>query len=128
MRLLLDTHLLLWTISESRRLSPAARQLIGDPSNELCFSTASVWEVAIKHGRGRDDFQVDPRLLRRGLLDNLYQELPVTGEHAMAVASLPPLHRDPFDRMLVAQSIVEGITLLTGDPLVAQYPAPVQKV
>jgi PIN domain nuclease of toxin-antitoxin system len=122
MRLLLDTHLLLWAVSQSGRLSSPARQLIGDPDNELCFSIASIWEVAIQHGRGRQEFQADPRLLRSGLLDNLYHELPVTGEHAVAIASLPPLHRDPFDRMLVAQSIVEGITLLTADPLVAQGP------
>src|SRR5713226_2312596 len=98
MTLLLDTHLLLWVISQSRRLSQQARQLIGDPDNELMFSTASIWEVAIKQGRGRDDFKTDPRLLRRGLLDNLYRELTVTGEHAVAVAALPPLHKDPFDR------------------------------
>ena len=128
MRLLLDTHLLLWTISQSRRLSGQARHLIGDPENELVFSTASIWEAAIKRGLGRRDFQVDPRLLRRGLLDNGYRELPVTGEHAVAVANLPPLHKDPFDRMLVAQSVVEGIMLLTADPLVAQYPAPVRRV
>jgi PIN domain nuclease of toxin-antitoxin system len=127
-RLLLDTHLLLWIISQSRRLSAQARDLIGDPENELSFSTASLWEVAIKYRRGRDDFQVDPRLLRRGLLNNGYQELAVTGEHAVAVADLPPLHGDPFDRILVAQSIVEGITLLTTDPRVAQYPAPVRRV
>jgi len=128
MRLLLDTHLLLWAVGPDERLSAQARRLMGDADNELCFSVASIWEVAIKHGRGRDDFQVDPRLLRRELVDNLYRELPVTGEHAAAIASLPPLHRDPFDRMLVAQSMVEGIMLLTSDPLVAQYPAPVQKV
>jgi PIN domain nuclease of toxin-antitoxin system len=128
MRLLLDTHLLLWVISQSSRLSPQARQLIGDPDNEMVFSVASLWEVAIKYGRGRDDFQVDPRLLRRSLLDNLYRELPVTGEHAVAIATLPALHRDPFDRLLIAQSIVEGIMLLTADPLVAQYPAPVRRV
>ena len=104
------------------------RQLIGEPDNELVFSTASIWEVVIKHGRGRDDFKVDPRVLRRGLLDNFYRELAVTGEHAVAVANLPPLHKDPFDRMLVAQSVVEGIVLLTTDPVVAQYPAPVRKV
>ena len=128
MRLLLDTHLLLWAVGPDERLPAQARRLMSDAGNELCFSVASIWEVAIKHGRGRDDFQVDPRLLRRELVDNLYRELPVTGEHAAAIASLPPLHRDPFDRMLVAQSMVEGIMLLTSDPLVAQYPAPVQKV
>jgi len=127
-RLLLDTHLLLWTVGPDERLSSQARRLIGYPENELLFSMASVWEVAIKYGRARDDFQVDPRLLRRALLDNGYRELAVAGEHAVAVANLPPLHRDPFDRILVAQSVVEGITLLTSDPRVAQYPAPVRKV
>jgi PIN domain nuclease of toxin-antitoxin system len=115
-------------VGPDERLSSQARRLIGDPENELLFSVASVWEVAIKYGRARDDFQVDPRLLRRALLDNGYRELAVTGEHAVAVANLPPLHRDPFDRILVAQSVVEGITLLTSDPRVAQYPAPVRKV
>ena len=81
-----------------------------------------------KSGLGRDDFQVDARLLRRGLLDNGYLELPITSEHAVAIDGLPPIHKDPFDRLLVAQSMVEGITLLTSDPLVAQYPAPVQRV
>jgi PIN domain nuclease of toxin-antitoxin system len=127
-RLLLDTHLLLWVISQSRRLSPQARQLIGDPKNELLFSVASLWEIAIKAGLRRRDFQVDPRLLRARLLNNGYLELAVIGEHAVAVANLPPLHRDPFDRILVAQSVVEGITLLTADPRVAQYPAPVRRV
>ena len=124
----MDTHLLLWVTSQSARLSSEARELLADIDNELVFSTASVWEVAIKFGRGRDDFEVDPRVLRRGLLENRYQELPVTGEHAAAVTSLPSLHRDPFDRLLVAQSLVEGITLLTSDPRVAQYPAPVRRV
>jgi PIN domain nuclease of toxin-antitoxin system len=101
-RLLLDTHLLLWVISQSRRLSPQARDLIGDPENELLFSVASVWEIAIKHGQRRADFQVDPRLLRRTLLNEDYSELAVTGEHAVALANLPPLHKDPFDRILVA--------------------------
>jgi PIN domain nuclease of toxin-antitoxin system len=90
----------------------------------LLFSAASLWEVTIKHGR--DDFQVDARLLRRGLLDNGYAELPITGSHAPAVGGLPPLHKDPFDRIVVAQAMVEGITLLTSDPLVGQYPAPVR--
>jgi PIN domain nuclease of toxin-antitoxin system len=128
MRLLLDTHLLLWAAGPIERLSRRARELIDDPANELLFSAASLWEVAIKAARRRDDFRIDARLLRRGLLDNLYGELPVTGEHAVALADLPPLHRDPIDRILVAQSIVEGIMLLTADPLVAQYPGPVQRV
>ena len=102
--------------------------MLADPHNEPMFSSASLWEIAIKSGLGRDDFQVDARLLRRGLLDNGYGELPVASEHAVAIDGLPPIHKDPFDRLLVAQSMVEGITLLTNDPLVAQYPAPVRKV
>lgn len=128
MKLLLDTHVLLWAAGQPEKLSPAARQQLEAQENELLFSAASLWEIAIKQGLGRDDFRVAPRLLRRGLLDNGYIELPVTSAHAVALDSLPPIHKDPFDRMLVAQSITEGVTLLTADPLVAQYPAPVWKV
>ena len=128
MNLLLDTHLLLWAAGRSARLSEPARALIDDTANELLFSTASLWEVVIRQGQGRADFKVDARRLRRGLLDNGYAELPVLGEHALTVASLPRIHKDPFDRLLVAQAAVEGITLLTADPLVAQYPGPVQLV
>ena len=121
MRLLLDTHLLLWTAEGSERLSHSASRFIEDPTSELFFSAASLWEIAIKLRRGHDDFQVDPRLLRRLLLSLHYEELPVTGEHAVAVGDLPVLHKDPFDRLLVAQSIVEGVTLLTADRQVARY-------
>lgn len=128
MKLLLDTHLLLWAAGDPGRLSADARILISAQENELFFSAASLWEIVIKHGLGRDDFQVDARLLRRGLLDNGYSELPIGSEHAVAIDSLPSLHKDPFDRILVAQAMVEGITLLTADPLVAQYPCPVRRV
>jgi PIN domain nuclease of toxin-antitoxin system len=128
MRLLLDTHVLLWTIAESRRLSAAARALIGEQDNELTFSSASLWEVAIKAGRGSDDFRIDVSSLRRSLFDNEYAELPMTGAHTVALGSLPPIHRDPFDRMLVAQAIVEGLTLVTSDPAVAKYPGPIRLV
>lgn len=128
MKLLLDTHLLLWAAGDPDRLPAAAQGLLDDPHNEPIFSAASLWEVAIKRGLGRSDFRVDPRLLRRGLLDNGYDELPITGEHAVALDSLPPLHKDPFDRILVAQSMVEGIILLTVDPLLAQYPGPIRRV
>ena len=127
MKLLLDTHLLLWAAGNPDRLPAAARRLLDDLQNVLIFSSASLWEVAIKHGLGRGDFRVDARLLRRGLLDNGYGELPITSEHAVALDSLPSIHKDPFDRILIAQSMVEGITLLTADPLVAQYPAPIRK-
>lgn len=128
MKLLLDTHLLLWAAGEPGRLPTEARNLIDNPANELLFSAASLWEVVIKRGLGREDFKVDPRLLRRGLLDNGYSELPVVSDHVVAIDSLPRIHQDPFDRVLVAQAIVEGIILLTTDSLLAQYPGPIQTV
>ena len=128
MKLLLDTHLLLWAAGEPDQLPLSAMTEIENPDNDLVFSAASLWEVAIKRGLGRADFTVDPRLLRRGLLDNGYHELAITSEHAVAVDGLPPIHKDPFDRILIAQSIVEGITLLTVDDLVARYPAPVRRL
>jgi len=126
MKLLLDTHLLLWAAGEPDRLSAEARSLIDNPENVLLFSAASLWEVAIKRGLGRHDFKVDARLLRRGLLDNGYSELPIVSDHIVAIESLPALHKDPFDRVLVAQATVEGVTLLTIDSLVAQYPGPIR--
>ena len=128
MKLLLDSHLLLWAAGTPERLPESARALFEDPGNELLFSAASLWEIAIKRGLGRSDFQVDARVLRRGLLDNGYSELPITSEHAVAIDALPPLHRDPFDRILVAQAQVEGITLVTADETVAKYPGPIRKV
>ena len=125
MKLLLDTHLLLWAASNPERLPGKARTLIEDGENELLFSAASLWEIAIKHGLGREDFQVDARLLRRGLLDNGYLELGISSEHAVFIDNLPPLHKDPFDRILIAQASVEGIALVTADALVAQYSSPV---
>ncbi|EGY28707.1 hypothetical protein Rin_00013540 [Candidatus Regiella insecticola 5.15] len=128
MKLLLDTHLLLWAAGESNRLSEEARRLIDSPKNELLFSVASLWEIAIKQGLGRDDFRVDARLLRRGLLDNGYSELLISSEHAVAINNLPLIHKDPFDRMLVSQAMVEGIILLTSDAFVAQYPGSIRRV
>lgn len=128
MKLLLDTHVLLWAAGHPDRLPAKARRLLNDPRNDLIFSAASLWEIAIKRGLGRENFRVDARLLRRGLLDNGYKELAITSAHAVAIDALPPIHKDPFDRLLIAQSMVEGITLLTTDPIVAEYPAPVQKI
>lgn len=128
MKLLLDTHLLLWAAGDPGRLSAAAIAMIENTENELFFSAANLWEIAIKQGLGRADFHVDARVLRRGLLDNGYSELPITSEHAVAIDALPPIHKDPFDRILVAQAMIEGITLLTTDSLVAQYPGPVKPV
>jgi PIN domain nuclease of toxin-antitoxin system len=127
-KLLLDTLLLLWAAGQPERLSAAARALLLDSRNVLLFSAASIWEVAIKQGLGRADFRVQLRLLRRGLLDNGYVELPVTSQHAVSIDGLPALHKDPFDRLLLAQALTEGVTLLTADEQLAQYPGPVRKV
>lgn len=128
MKLLVDSHLLLWAAGSPERLPAKARSLFEDPDHALLFSAASLWEIAIKRGLGRSDFQVDPRLLRRGLLDNGYSELPVTSEHAVMLDALPPIHKDPFDRMLVAQAQVEGITLVTADAIIGKYPGTIWKV
>ncbi|HJU20141.1 MAG TPA: type II toxin-antitoxin system VapC family toxin [Stellaceae bacterium] len=128
MRLLLDTHVLLWAAGQPERLSKSARALIEDRQNALLFSSANLWEIAIKHALGREDFRVDVRLLRRRLLVNGYEELAITGEHVLALGTLPPLHKDPFDRLLVAQAIAEDVTLLTVDPIVARYPGSVRRV
>ncbi len=121
MKLLIDTHLLIWVADNAARLPPQARALIADPGNALFFSVASLWEIAIKSGLNRADFRVDARLLRRGLIDNGYHELAILGAHVVAIDTLPPVHKDPFDRLLVAQAIVEDMVLLTNDRLVAQY-------
>ncbi len=128
MSLLLDTHVLLWAAGDPDRLPARERRLIEDMGTDLFFSAASIWEVAIKSGLGRPDFKVDPRLLRRGLLENGYAELPVTGNHAAAVNLLPPIHRDPFDRLLVAQAQIEGLELLTADEFVGRYPGSIRVI
>jgi len=87
-----------------------------------------LWEIAIKRALGRDDFHADPGVLRRGLLESGYEELPINGDHAVAVGVLPALHRDPFDRMLVAQAAVEGMTLVTADAQVVKYPGSIRRV
>jgi PIN domain nuclease of toxin-antitoxin system len=121
MNLLLDTHLLLWTVAQSLKLSQRARLLIADTANTLFFSSASIWEIAIKSTKGRPDFAIDPKILRQALLEDGYLELPIRSEHAIAVRGLPLIHNDPFDRILVAQAAVEGFLLLTADRTVASY-------
>lgn len=128
MKLLLDTHLLLWAAAEPEKLSPLVRELISAPENDLLFSAASLWEVAIKASLGRADLRVDAGALRRGLGEAGYDELPVYGRHVVAIGGLPALHKDPFDRLLVAQALTEGLTLLTADDLVAAYPGPIRRV
>jgi PIN domain nuclease of toxin-antitoxin system len=126
MKLLLDTHLLLWAAGAPERLSVEARHLLEDHQNELLYSPASLWEISIKRALNRPDFSVDARVFWRALLDNGYHELPITGEHAVFVEGMPLLHKDPFDRILVAQACVEGVTLVTLDAVVAGYPGPVR--
>lgn len=128
MKLLLDTHLLLWAGLDPGRLPKSLREDIDNRDNELLFSAASLWEVAIKSTTQRDSVRADARLLRRILLDNGYAELPIAGDHVLATAGLPRIHKDPFDRLLIAQATVEGITLLTADLVIAKYPGPIRAV
>ena len=128
MQLLLDTHVLLWSAGAPERLPAGARSLIDDPDNQPWFSVASLWEIALKSGQGRADFKVDAGLLRRGLLDHGWQELPITGPHALAVQGLPALHRDPFDRILVAQALSEGMVLMTSDAALPASPGTIVRI
>ncbi|MBP0447444.1 type II toxin-antitoxin system VapC family toxin [Roseomonas sp. SSH11] len=121
MRLLLDTHLLLWALAEPERLGGKARSVIEDPENEVLFSAASIWEVAIKAGLGRPDFAVRPEEVAQAALEAGFAELPVRAEVAARVADLPPHHRDPFDRLLVAQALAGPMRLYTADPLLPPY-------
>jgi PIN domain nuclease of toxin-antitoxin system len=128
-RLLLDTHLLIWAAIDDPSLSDEARQAIESPDNSVFFSVASIWEVVIKSGLGRDDFQIDARVLRANLIDAGYEELSIEASHAFEVARLPAIHGDPFDRLLIGQAIAEGIVLLTHDELIRQYDlAPIRYV
>jgi PIN domain nuclease of toxin-antitoxin system len=119
--MLLDTQLLIWAAYAPQRLaSPFAAELV-DRHNDIRYSLASLWEVAIKASLGREDFQVDPPALRRGLLREGFQELPIQVEHVLAVRDLPLIHRDPFDRLLVVQAQSEGLRLFTTDRRLAEY-------
>jgi PIN domain nuclease of toxin-antitoxin system len=126
MQLLLDTHLLVWAMGSPERLPAGLSTMLEDPLNTPVFSVASLWELVIKQALGRPDFHVQPALLRRALLDGGWQELPVLAQHALTVATLPPLHRDPFDRLLLAQASAEGLLLITADQQLAAYPGPVR--
>ena len=119
--LLLDTHLILWAAFDPSRLSAKAAKRLRSRQVPLAFSLASLWEVAIKTSLGRADFSIDPELLHQGLLAEGFVELPLRAAHVVRVATLPWIHRDPFDRLLIAQAIEDRLTLLTADAALAKY-------
>jgi PIN domain nuclease of toxin-antitoxin system len=128
MRFLLDTHFVLWLPLDDPRIRAEARTILLNPANEFMFSVSSIWEIAIKERLRKPDFPHDPREIRRLLIENGYAELAIESRHAVLVDSLPLIHKDPFDRILIAQAMAEGITLLTADPVIAKYPGPIRKV
>jgi PIN domain nuclease of toxin-antitoxin system len=128
MKLLLDTHISIWAVAETQRLSSMARGYLEDPQNEIFFSVINVWEATIKHGLGRKGFPYEPRKFRRGLLESGFKEIEISSEHVLAVSQLPSLHRDPFDRLLIAQASFESLVLLTSDAVVARYPGAIRLV
>ena len=128
MQVLLDTHLLLWAVGDPDRLDPALVQLLEDPMNTPVFSVVNLCEVLIKSALDRPDFRVEPSLLRQVLVEAGWRELVVEARHVLAVAQLPALHRDPFDRLLLAQAQADGLLLITADQQLAQYPGPVRRM
>lgn len=128
MRLLIDTHLLLWASEDLERLPAKAAQVMADPANSLIFSAVNIWEIVVKRNLQRPDFNIDPTTFRHRLLGAGYEEIDVTSLHTLALADLPSIHRDPFDRLLLAQAIVEGASLVTADSMLARYPGPILKV
>jgi len=127
-RLLLDTHILLWSTESPERLSPEIRQILDHSGTELYFSVVSLWEIGVKKALNRPDFLFDPHALRTGLLAHSYRELPLIAEHALAVDRLPTLHKDPFDRLLLCQALVEDLIFVTNDRVLSRYPATVRQV
>jgi len=120
-RLLLDTHILIWALIEPVRLTPDVRATLEDPDHEIMFSAASIWEIAIKTALGRSDFRVAPRQIVEVALETGFVELAVQARAALRVESLPHHHRDPFDRLLVAQAMCEPAILYTADRQLAPY-------
>jgi PIN domain nuclease of toxin-antitoxin system len=128
MKFLVDTQIAIWALLDDARLTAPAREALNDLTNECVFSVSSIWEIAIKRSLKKPGFLHDPREVRRQLLANGYNELTIQSKHVVGVDLLPLIHKDPFDRLLIAQAMVEGITLLTADPVIAQYPGPIRKV
>ena len=121
MKFLLDTHILIWAAIAPHKISSELSSLLSDPSNYLYFSSASIWEISIKESMGKKDFKVSTKKLHEGLVENGYKEIKVSDLHAMEVIKLPFIHRDPFDRILVATAIWENMPLLTNDSTLSPY-------
>jgi len=128
MRFLVDTQIAIWALLDDARLSEGAREAVGDLTNECFFSVSSIWEISIKRALKKPGFLHNPREIRRQLLANGYEELTIQSKHAVEIDSLPPIHKNPFDRILIAQAVVEGIVLLTSEAVIAKYPGPIRKV
>jgi PIN domain nuclease of toxin-antitoxin system len=125
MRALLDTHAFLWWLLDSPQLSSGVHEVIGDPANEIYLSAASGWEIAIKAKLGRIEIEGDPgKVIPEQMVKNAFDGLPVQMSHALQVFNLPDLHRDPFDRILIAQAQVEDLSIITKDPAIGQYEVP----
>lgn len=121
MKLLLDTHVLLWWVENSKKLPTKARTLLSDVNNVAYYSACSIWEIAIKLSTGTYDLLVDPAMLSAALNSGGFIELPILSAHAAKLPELPAHHRDPFDRMLIAQSLVEQLALVTHDKMLTNY-------
>lgn len=121
MNYLLDTHILLWALIDPDKVPGPMRRVIEDTGNRVWFSAASIWEIAIKHSLGREDFPVEPAMIWKAARQTGLEELAVTAEHSVGVGGLPWLHRDPFDRLLVAQARTGGMKLLSMDAEVNAY-------
>jgi PIN domain nuclease of toxin-antitoxin system len=125
---LVDTHVLIWLAVDSPRMGNLARDLLADPDNQIFFSAISIFEIAVKERLSKRGFEVEASAIRRMMIENDFAELAVTGTHAAHAATLPLVHRDPFDRLLVAQAMMEGFTLMTADEMIAQYSGPILKI
>ena len=126
MTLLLDTHVLLWALMAPRRLPQRLHATLADPETDVMFSAINIWEIAIKRARGRPAFAFGPGDVLDAALDAGFTELPVKAVHAARAGELPPLHADPFDRLLVAQALCEPARLVTADTAIRHYPAPIE--
>jgi PIN domain nuclease of toxin-antitoxin system len=124
MRVLTDTHVLLWALLRPARLDAACREVLESPEHQVFFSAVNLWEIAIKRALDRPDFDVEPDAVHRAALETGFRELPISAVHATAVRHLPPHHRDPFDRLLIVQARIEPLLLMTDDPLISLYPVP----